>query len=152
MDKYIVNKPGKQEIELRLNNEGERLEWIGIVDARVKGEYELNITMSHVILNTFGRILLKGVVGNGSIVKVKGLIKIEKLAQESDSFLTMKFLLLDKKSAVTIIPELEIEADSVKVGHSASVGKIDEEQLLYLKSRGVGQNEAKTMIINSFMN
>ncbi len=152
MEKYLINKPGVHEIKLRLAGEGDRLEWLGIIDARKKGDYELNLVITHLVPETFGRVVIKGVAENGARVKIKGTVIIKKQAQLTDSMLIMKFLLLDKKSLAIVEPELEIEANRVKASHSASVGKIDEEQLFYLKSRGIGENKGKKMIINSFMN
>lgn len=152
MEKVIIIKPGKHEIILQLNKEGEKLEWLGIVNAREAGEYDINLVISHLVPGTFGRVMIKGVAENGARIKIKGLVRIEKAAQETDSFLSMKVMLLDKKSGAVAEPELEILANRVKASHSASVGKIDEEQLLYLKSRGINEKEAKNLIITGFLN
>ncbi|HAI22263.1 TPA: hypothetical protein DCP77_00150 [Candidatus Collierbacteria bacterium] len=152
MENLRITKPGKHEIKLSLNKEGENLEWLGIIDARESGEYELNLVISHIAPNTFGRVVIKGVAENGARIAVKGLVKIEKQAQNTDSFLAMKILLLDKKSGATAEPELEIEANRVKASHSASVGKIDDEQLFYLRSRGIEETKAKNIIVNGFIN
>lgn len=152
MENLRITKPGKHEIKLSLNKEGKKLEWLGIIDARESGEYELNLIISHTVPNTFGRVVIRGVAENGARIAVKGLVKIEKRAQNTDSFLAMKILLLDKKSSATAEPELEIEANRVKASHSASVGKIDDEQLFYLKSRGIEETKAKNIIVNGFIN
>lgn len=152
MKNFLITKPGKYQIKLQLGKEGEKLEWKGIVDARKPGEYVLELVMTHSSEDTFGRIKIKGVVENGARIKVRGLVRIEKEAQNTDSFLSMAFLLLDKKSSATAEPELEILADRVKASHSASVGKIDEEQLFYLRSRGINEKEAKNVIIKGFLN
>ena len=152
MENLRITKPGKHEIKLSLNKEGENLEWLGIIDARESGEYVLNLVISHIAPNTFGRVVIKGVAENGARIAVKGLVKIEKQAQNTDSFLAMKILLLDKKSGATAEPELEIEANRVKASHSASVGKIDDEQLFYLRSRGIEETKAKNIIVNGFIN
>jgi Fe-S cluster assembly protein SufD len=152
MEKYLINKPGKYKIQLRLSKEGEKFVWVGVIDAREAGEYELDLVMTHKVANTHGRVEVRGVVENGARVRVKGLIKIEKQAQDTDSFLSMKILLMDKQSGATAEPELEILANKVKASHSASVGKIDEEQLFYLSSRGIIGQEAKEMIVKGFIN
>ncbi len=152
MENLRITKPGKHKIKLSLNKEGGKLEWLGIIDARESGEYELNLMISHMVPNTFGRVVIKGVAENGARIAVKGLVKIEKQAQNTDSFLAMKILLLDKKSGATAEPELEIEANRVKASHSASVGKIDDEQLFYLRSRGIEETKAKNIIVNGFIN
>jgi len=152
MEKYLINKPGEYEIKLQLTKEGEKLEWLGIIDARKPGEYQLNLTAEHLAQGTFGRITIRGVAENGARIKVKGLVRIAKIAQNTDSFLAMKILLLDKQSGAVAEPELEILANRVKASHAASVGKIDEEQMFYLKSRGINEREAKNIIIKGFLN
>jgi Fe-S cluster assembly scaffold protein SufB len=151
MEKYLINKPGKYDVKLQLTKEGEKLEWLGIIDAREVGEYELNLVTEHMAPGTFGRITVRGVAENGAKIRVKGLVRIENAAQNTDSFLAMKALLLDKQSGAVAEPELEILANRVKASHAASVGKIDEEQMLYLKSRGINEQEAKNIIIKGFL-
>ena len=63
----------------------------------------------------------------------------------------MKLLMLDNKSSAVAEPELEIKNNEVKASHSASVGRIDEEQLFYLESRGVEKHDAEKLIIKGFL-
>jgi Fe-S cluster assembly scaffold protein SufB len=63
----------------------------------------------------------------------------------------MRILLLDKQSSAVAEPKLEIENNDVKASHAATVGKIDEDQLFYLESRGVNINEAKKLIVEGFL-
>ena len=79
------------------------------------------------------------------------MVKIGKEARNTDSFLEMRVLLLDKKSSAVAEPKLEIENNDVKASHAATVGKIDEDQLFYLSSRGVDLDEANKLIINGFL-
>ena len=58
---------------------------------------------------------------------------------------------LDKTARATAEPELEIEANNVKASHAASVGPIDGEQVLYLKSRGLNTSEAEQEIVNGWL-
>lgn len=152
MENLRITKPGRHEIKLQLSKEEEKMDWLGIIEAREAGEYEIDLVMTHEVANTFGRVEIRGIAENGARIKIKGLVKIEKDAQNTDSFLSMKVLLLDKKSGATAEPELEILANRVKASHAASVGKIDEEQLFYLKSRGIDEKEAKNIIIKGFLN
>ena len=148
----MITKPGKHEINLQLNEVGQKLEWLGIINAREAGDYEVNLVITHLMPETFGRVMIKGVAENGARIKIKGLVRIEKEAQNTDSFLSMKILLLDKISGAIAEPELEILANKVKASHAASVGKMDDEQLFYLKSRGIEEKEAINIIINGFLN
>ena len=147
--KYI--QPGKWEVEIPLGKVGEEMEWVGIVDAREPGEYKLRVVADHRVMGTKGRITVKAVVGANARVAIKGVIKIAKEAQETDAFLEIRVLLLDSTAYATADPELEIEANNVKASHAASIGQIDPEQVMYLMSRGLSMEEAKSMIINGFL-
>lgn len=143
--------PGKYEAEILFADQGVQRKWQGIVDARKPGLYELNVTAIHTAPQTGGRITVRSVVGRDAELKLTGMIKIAKQAQEVDDFLELRVILLDKSARATAEPKLEIEADNVKASHAASVGKIDEEQILYLKSRGLTEERAKQEIVNGFL-
>ncbi len=152
--KKIVNmfdQPGRWEVVIPFEKEGESIEWVGIVDAREPGEYELHVTADHKVRKTKGRITVRAVAGAGANVKVFGMIKIRKKAQETDDFLELRVLTLDKTAQAVAEPELEIEADNVKASHAASVGPMDNEQILYLMSRGLKQNQAQDQIVRGFL-
>ena len=145
------NKPGEEHVVIAISNKGEEKNWLGIIDAREKGNYSLSVEAIHREGENRGKITVRGVVGKGAVVKVRGLIKIEKNAQKVDDFLEIRLLLIDPTARATADPQLEIEADNVKASHAASVGRIDEEQILYLMSRGMSMNEAKETIIQGFL-
>lgn len=141
------NIPGKWEVFIPFEKEGEEIQWVGIVDAREPGEYELHVTADHKVRKTKGRITVRAVAGAGANVKVFGMIKIRKEAQETDDFLELRVLTLDKTARAVAEPELEIEANNVKASHAASVGQIDREQTLYLMSRGLSEERARDEIV-----
>lgn len=145
------NKPGKWEVTIPFGEIGEEINWLGIIDAREPGEYELRVVADHKVAGTKGRITVKAVAGRESHVKVFGMIKIRKEAQETDDFLELRVLTLDKTSRAVAEPELEIEANNVKASHGASVGPVDKEQLLYLKSRGLNEEQAVEQIVNGWL-
>jgi Fe-S cluster assembly protein SufD len=145
------NQPGKWEIEIPLGKVREEIEWVGIVDAREPGEYKLQVIADHRAMGTKGRITVKAVVGAHARVTIKGVIKIAKEAQETDSFLEIRVLLLDSTAYATADPELEIEANNVKASHAASIGQIDPEQIMYLMSRGMSNKQAQNEIVYGFL-
>ena len=145
------SKPGKWEVVIPFEKEGERVEWMGIVDAREPGEYELRVMADHKAPQTQGRITVRAVVGAGAHVKITGIIKIRKIAQETDDFLELRVLTLDKTARAVVEPELEIEANNVKASHAASVGQVDKEQVLYLMSRGLSGERAREEIVRGFL-
>lgn len=145
------SEPGKWEVLIPFEKVGEERNWLGIVDARQPGEYELRVTADHMVAQTTGRITIRAVVGAGARVILKGMIKIRKDAQQTDDFLELRALTLDKTARAIADPELEIEANNVKASHSASVGQVDEDQILYLMSRGLSRVLAQTEIVNGWL-
>lgn len=145
------SEPGKWEVIIPFNNTQESKEWVGVVDARNPGEYELRVTADHKVPNTKGKITVRAVVGPGANVKLFGMIKIREEAQKTDNFLELRVLMLDKTARATVDPELEIEANDVKASHAASVGEVDSEQILYLMSRGLNTEQAREQIVNGWL-
>lgn len=146
-----INKPGKYDFVVQFNQIGQESEWVGIVDAREAGEHKLEVVANHTAAKTTGRITVRAVVGKGASVAIKGIIRIAKEAQETNDFLELRVLTLEKSARATAEPQLEIEANNVKASHAASVGPIDEEQVLYLKSRGLNASEAEHEVINGWL-
>ena len=79
-----------------------------------------------------------------------GMIKVAPAALKTDGQMSNNTLLLGEKAEIDTKPQLEIYADDVKCGHGATVGRIDDEQLFYLRSRGIDGKAAKHMIIIAF--
>lgn len=153
MNKVIkmFDQPGKWEVVIPFEKEGEEREFLGIIDARQAGEYELRVVADHKARGTKGKITVRAVAGAGANVKVYGMIKIAKEAQESDDFLELRVLMLDKTARAVAEPKLEIEANNVKASHAASVGQVDSEQILYLMSRGLSEDLAQEQIVNGWL-
>ena len=149
--RFKLDKPGEINLVVPFLVDHEEKELLGIVSAMEPGEYKVHVVADHRAVNTFGRVVIKGVAANGAHVSIDGLVKIAKGARKTDSFLEMRVLLLDKKSSAVAEPKLEIENNDVKASHAATVGKIDEEQLFYLSSRGVDYEEAKMLIVEGFL-
>lgn len=145
------NHPGKWEVVISFDKVGDDKEWVGIVDAREPGEYELRVIADHKVQGTKGKITVRVVVGKGANVKIVGMIKIRKEAQETDNFLELRVLTIDKTARAVAEPELEIEANNVKASHAASVGHIDKDQILYLMSRGLNEVESQEEIIKGWL-
>ncbi|MFH1244242.1 MAG: SufD family Fe-S cluster assembly protein [bacterium] len=153
MKKIIMkyDKPGKWEVMIPFEKVGEEREWVGIVDARGAGEYELRVTADHKARGTKGRITVRAVVGEGAVVGIIGMVKIRKEAQATDDFLELRVLTLDEAARATAEPRLEIEANNVKASHAASIGPIDKEQILYLMSRGLDVEQARSEVVEGWL-
>lgn len=147
----MFDKPGKYEVVIPFKTRGESKTWVGVVDGRKPGEYELRVTADHRVAQTSGRIVVRGVAGPGSVIKLYGMIKIRKAAQQTDDFLELRVLTLDKTARAVAEPMLEIEANNVKASHAASVGSVDPEQLRYLMSRGLTVEQAQSEIATGWL-
>ena len=101
--------------------------------------------------HTSSRIISKSISKNGGRASYRGLWKVANGAHGSKSNVVCDALILDPQSRSDTYPYIEIDEDDVKIGHEASVSKIGEEQLFYLKSRGLSEAEASTMIVSGFI-
>ena len=148
---FRITTPGRYEYLLPFETVNEEGDLLGIIEARTKGDYEIRVVADHLVPGTKGRVRVKGVVENGAKVRLIGLVRIAEGAKNTDSFLSLKLLMLDNKSYAFAEPELDILNNEVKASHSASVGRIDKDQLFYLRSRGIDESESRKLIINGFL-
>lgn len=98
-----------------------------------------------------GEVVVKAVVMENGFLDLSGIIKIKKKANLAEAFLRQKVLLVGENSRAEARPELEIETDEVKASHAASVGRVNEEEIFYLTSRGFSRSEAIELIIKAFL-
>ncbi|MXZ42120.1 MAG: Fe-S cluster assembly protein SufB [Caldilineaceae bacterium SB0666_bin_21] len=105
----------------------------------------------HAAPDTSSKIVSKSISKNGGRSSYRGLLKVAPGAVHSSSSVVCDALLLDEESRSDTYPYIEIEEDDVKVGHEASVSRIGEEQLFYLMSRGIDEDEAAAMIVGGFI-
>lgn len=101
--------------------------------------------------DTSSKIISKSISKNGGRASYRGLLKVAKGATGSKSTVVCDALLLDDHSRSDTYPYIEIDEQDVQVGHEASVSKVNEEQIFYLMSRGLNQEEAATMIVSGFI-
>ena len=105
----------------------------------------------HAAPHTSSRIISKSISKNGGRSSYRGLLKVADGAKGSKSNVVCDALILDPASRSDTYPYIEIDEDDVKIGHEASVSKIGEEQLFYLRSRGLSEAEASTLIVSGFI-
>jgi len=104
----------------------------------------------HAAKNTTSMIISKSICKNGGRTSYRGLIKVYPKATGVKSSVKCDALLLDDKSRSDTYPTMEIDEKDVNIEHEATVSKVGEEQLFYLMSRGLNQDEATAMIVNGF--
>ncbi len=107
--------------------------------------------MVHFAPNTTSKITSKSISKAGGRASYRGLLKVYKGAKGVKSNVVCDALLLDPQSRSDTYPYIEIDEDDVTIGHEASVSKVGEEQLFYLMSRGLSEEEATTMVVSGFI-
>jgi len=107
--------------------------------------------MIHLAPNTSSKITSKSISKDAGRASYRGLLKVEKGAHNVRSNVVCDALLLDPQSRSDTYPYIEIDEDDVSIGHEASVSKVGEEQLFYLMSRGLSEEEATGMIVSGFI-
>ncbi|MBN1303184.1 MAG: Fe-S cluster assembly protein SufB [Anaerolineales bacterium] len=107
--------------------------------------------MVHFAPNTTSKIISKSISRSGGRSSYRGLLKVYQGAEGVKSNVVCDALLLDPQSQSDTYPYIEIDEDDVTIGHEASVSKVGEEQLFYLTSRGLSEEEATTMVVSGFI-
>jgi len=105
----------------------------------------------HLAPNTTSQITSKSVSKDGGRTTYRGLLRVAKNCKNVKSNVVCDALILDEKSATDTVPYMEIMENDVSIGHEASVGRVSEEQLFYLMSRGYKEEQAMGMIVRGFM-
>ena len=105
----------------------------------------------HLAPDTSSTILAKSVSKDSGISAFRGIVKVIKGAKNAKSHMRCDALILDEKSKSDTFPTLQIDEHEVSTGHEATVGKVSEDQLFYLMSRGLSEQQATTMIVSGFL-
>lgn len=130
---------------------GAGAEDVEVVFGNNEQEFNLVSDLSHLGQSTKGRILANSVLTDKSKSIFKGMIRIGKEARNSNAYLAGHAILLSENAKSDAIPGLEILTNDVKATHSASVSQIDDDQIFYMMSRGLPENEAKKFIVLGFL-
>lgn len=146
----IGSKLAKSYLEARLKGSGSSCKLLGASFVNNNQHLDISTSMDHIAPNTRGDIYIKGAVDDKARSVFQGMIRIDRSAQQTDSYMGNHNLVLSEKARADSIPALEIEADNVKASHGVTVGQVDEEQLFYLMSRGLPKDDAKDMIVDGF--
>jgi Fe-S cluster assembly scaffold protein SufB len=142
----------RSRVDNRLAGNRSTVEQVEIVFGAEDQLFDLTSHTRHIGRDTTGNLLSKAALLDATRSYMKGLIIIEPTAVGTDSFLGEFGMNLSKQARAVAIPSLEIDQpDCRRAAHSSSVGPIDESQLFYLESRGIGPAEARKMIVLGFL-
>lgn len=133
-----------------LAGEGARSEFTGITFAG-KGQYlDTGAQVIHIAPDTYSTINSKSISKSGGVAIYRGTVDIGPDARGAKSAVSCESLMLDPESRSDTIPTIRIANEEVDMGHEAKIGRIDEEAIFYLMTRGVPEDEAKAMIVRGF--
>ena len=114
-------------------------------------EFDIHVATNHTGPGSTSNMLTRSVLDGTSRAVYHGLIHIGPHAPNCDSYQKDEVILLSDTAGADAIPNLEIQNNRVRCTHGASIGKLDEEKLFYLTSRGITTDEAKRMITEGFL-
>ena len=144
-------KLSRYKIDSIMKGQGASAEDMEILFGINNQSFDITSNLIHSAPNTKGKVIVKSVMKDTAQSLFKGMIKINKNAKSTESYLAGHAILLDKGAKSDAIPGLEIESNEVKATHSASVSQIDEKQIFYLMTRGLSKESAKREIVGGFI-
>ncbi|QAT40467.1 Fe-S cluster assembly protein SufB [Clostridium sp. JN-9] len=133
-----------------LRGEGASSEFTGITFAGAGQHLDTGSKVVHAAPNTTSVVNSKSISKNGGVAIYRGLLSATPNAKNSKSTVSCESLMLDSESRSDTIPIISVSNDNVDVGHEAKIGRISDEAIFYLMSRGLTEEEAKAMIVRGF--
>ena len=142
---------GKVRMETKLAGRGSSAKVTGAYAGGGRQHLDFDTTQEHAAEHTTSDLAFRGVLGERATAVWRGMIRVDPGAQQTDAFQESRNLLLSQSAHADAIPGLEIEADDVRCTHAAAVAQVDPDQLFYLRSHGVSEEEAKRLVIEGFL-
>lgn len=134
-----------------LKGERARAEFTGITFAASGQHLDTGAKVVHAAPYTTSNINSKSISKDGGYAFYRGLLRVAPNAHGSKSTVTCESLMLDNKSKSDTLPIIELKNDDIDIGHEAKIGRISDEAIFYLMSRGISEEEAKAMIVRGFV-
>ena len=134
-----------------LKGERARCEFTGITFASTGQYLDTGSKVIHAAPYTTSNVHSKSISKNGGTALYRGLLRVAPNAYGCKSTVECESLMLDNESRSDTIPIIEIHNDNIDIGHEAKIGRISDEAIFYLMSRGISKDEAKAMIVRGFV-
>ena len=131
--------------------EGARCDHMAIAFANAGQWQDTGAKVMHLAPHTSSKVVSKSISKGGGAAIYRGLLSVAPNAHDCTANVECDALLLDEVSRTDTIPDIKIRNNDVTIAHEASVGKLSEEDIFYLTSRGIPEEEAKAMIVNGFI-
>jgi Fe-S cluster assembly protein SufD len=136
----------------RLIGEGARSDLLAVAVATGEQEFDARTLQDHATPHSASDLLYKNALDDRARCTFGGLIRVEPNAHFTDAYQKVRNLLLSDDAEANSMPGLEILADNVRCTHGATSGQIDEDELFYLRSRGIPISVAQRLVVTGFLN
>ncbi len=140
----------RRDVRVTFAGEGAEAQLEGLYVVTGSEHVDHHTLVDHAVPRCRSRELYKGVLAGASRAVWNGAVVIRPDAQKSDAAQSNMNLLLSTDAVIDTKPELQIFADDVKCNHGATVGQLDDDQLFYLRARGIGENAARALLTHAF--
>jgi len=150
---YAISLNGgliRNDIHVKLDGEGSNADVFGLYLTDKEQHVDNQVHIDHAKPNCTSNELFKGILDDHASAVFNGHILVRQDSQNTNAFQTNRNILLTDKATVNTKPFLEIYADDVKCSHGATVGQLDETALFYIKSRGIGEYNARMLLMYAF--
>jgi len=141
----------RNDINTKLDGENIESHLYGLYLGNEDQHIDHHTFIDHAKPNSESNELYKGILDDRAKGVFSGKILVNKIAQKTNAFQSNKSVLLSDQASIDAKPQLEIYADDVKCSHGATVGKLDEQAYFYIRSRGVPEESARSMLIRAFV-
>jgi Fe-S cluster assembly protein SufD len=148
---HVGSRYSRFESLSRLIGEGGRSDLLAVAVAKNQQEFDARTLQDHISPNTASDLLYKNALDDRARTIFGGLIRVEPHAHFADAYQKVRNLLLSDDAEANSMPGLEILADNVRCTHGATSGQIDEDQLFYLRSRGIPTKIAQRLLVTGFL-
>ncbi|MBU3106404.1 Fe-S cluster assembly protein SufB [Clostridium gasigenes] len=134
-----------------LRGEGARVEFTGVSFAGSGQNLDTGAKVIHAAPYTSSTINSKSISKNGGKATYRGVVKVNPNAHHSKSMVSCESLMLDNISSSDTIPVIDLMNDNIEIGHEAKIGRISDDAIFYLMTRGISEEEAKSMMVRGFV-
>ena len=154
LDLSFAVMPGESrdiDISVDLSGEGAEFSLRGYYISGADEKVNIKVRVHHKAVGCRSSQIVNGVAGGEAVVKFDGRIIVAPGADGTDTSQTNRNIIVSDSARVETNPQLEIYADDVKCSHGATVGKLGEDEIFYMRSRGIPEREAKVLQTLSFL-
>jgi len=154
LDVTVVVLPGvscEVPLNVDITGEGAVVNLSGVYVCGSDEKVGVSVVLNHSVGHSVSNQLFKGIAGGSSRANFYGRIVVAPDAQKTEAYQSNHNILLSDDARIDTKPQLEIYADDVKCSHGATIGRLNEEEQFYMRSRGISLKEARTLQMISFV-